>query len=130
MDTYMFEQEDGKLLECEAVRLCRISTERPDGLGSRRWHHLQLLKTIEGQYVAAVQYISFCPGEQPKGYAWRGDPDFLLRKVKSFEPAKDVKKLGGSDKGFLINDIKQDISQRFQAAVKQLADRLEQESQA
>ena len=90
MDTYFFEQPDGTLLQCVGRRLVKTSTERKDGPGSRRWHHLQLLETDDGSLVLAIQYLTLCPGEQPVGYAWRGSPEDLRRIAAGFDAGRHV----------------------------------------
>ena len=126
MDTYFFERPDGTLLECVGRRLVKTSTERKDGLGSRRWHHLQLLETDGGGHVLAIQYLTLYPGEQPVGYAWRGTADQLRAIVADFDAGQHVPGAGSpSLRGHDPQTVADDLRQRFAQALPVILRRLQ-----
>ena len=120
MDIFIFEQADGSLLEFAGERLVKVSTECSKGPGARRWHHLQLLRTEEGQYVVAIQYITRCPGERHRAHAWRGTPEQMLQKLKDYLPEQDVGIcMLRPDEG-TEEAVKLDIASRFVHAVQRI----------
>ena len=125
MDTFYFEQPDGSLLECVGRRLVKTSTERKEGPGSRRWHHLQLLETDNSSLVLAIQYLTLCPGEQSVGYAWRGTAETLRRAAAQFDagrhvPGPGAPSLRGSDPQAVADDLRERFAQALPAILRRL----------
>ena len=118
MDTFIFEQRDGRLLECVGERVGRVSTERAHGAGSRRWHHIQLIRTDDGRYVLAIQYLTRCFGEQFRAYAWIGSKSELETSLDGYSPDQDVS-FTNKDKAeeLSLEDIKGELAERFAAAL-------------
>ncbi|HIU17445.1 MAG TPA: hypothetical protein IAB01_03220 [Candidatus Avidesulfovibrio excrementigallinarum] len=125
MDTYFFERPDGTLLECTGRRLVKTSTERKEGPGARRWHHLQLLETDDGSLVLAIQYLTLCPGEEPAGYVWRGTATQLRDIANAFDagervPAPGAPSLRGSDPRAVADDLRQRFAQALPVILRRL----------
>lgn len=125
MDTYFFEKPDGTLLECTGRRLVKTSTERKEGPGSRRWHHLQLLETDDGSLVLAIQYLTLCPGEQPVGYAWRGTATELRTIATAFDagghvPDPGAPSLRGSDPQTVAGDLRERFARALPVILRYL----------
>ncbi len=126
MDTFIFEREEQTLLECMGERTARITTEKSSGPGAKRWHHLQIVHTDDNSDVLAIQYLSHCPGEQIKGYAWRGSPSELAAIIEAFSPAGDVKIPATGKDSEAVESIKQELEERFDVARQKILRHLAQ----